>query len=107
MEAAGSKRAVLLGVSEGAAMSILFAATYPERVHALILHGGLARDTWAPGYPFRSAASDEQLGEWLGQWRQAWGGPFGIDTWAPSRANDEQFSSGSPSTCALAEPRNQ
>jgi class 3 adenylate cyclase len=91
MEAAGSKRAALLGVSEGAAMSILFAATYPERVHALILYGGLARDTWAPGYPFRGVSSDEQLEEWLSQWRQEWGGPFGIDMWAPSRAKDERF----------------
>jgi pimeloyl-ACP methyl ester carboxylesterase len=91
MDAAGSKRAALLGVSEGAAMSILFAATYPDRVSALILYGGLARDTWAPGYPYRAEGSDEDLEEWLNQWRQEWGGPFGIETWAPSRANDERF----------------
>jgi class 3 adenylate cyclase/alpha-beta hydrolase superfamily lysophospholipase len=43
MEAIGSPRAVLLGVSEGCPMSILFAATYPERVSHLILFGGFAR----------------------------------------------------------------
>ena len=91
MDAAGSKRAALLGVSEGAAMSVLFGATYPERVSALILYGGLARDTWAPDYPCRSEGSDEELEAWLDQWRQEWGGPFGIDRWAPSRAKDERF----------------
>src|SRR2546426_4123331 len=35
MDAAGSRRAALLGASEGAPMSILFAATHPDRVRAL------------------------------------------------------------------------
>ncbi len=39
LDAVGSERAVLLGVSEGGPMSILFAATYPERVSSLILYG--------------------------------------------------------------------
>ena len=43
MDAIGSQRAVLLGFSEGSAMSVLFAATYPERVSHLILVGGYAR----------------------------------------------------------------
>jgi pimeloyl-ACP methyl ester carboxylesterase len=37
LDASHSKQAVLLGVSEGGAMAILFAATYPERVSGLIL----------------------------------------------------------------------
>jgi len=51
MQAAGSSRAVLFGYSEGAPMSILFAATYPERVSALILASASARWFPAPGYP--------------------------------------------------------
>jgi class 3 adenylate cyclase/pimeloyl-ACP methyl ester carboxylesterase len=43
MDAIGSQRAVLLGFSEGSPMSILFAATYPERVTHLILVGGFPR----------------------------------------------------------------
>ena len=43
MDAIGSQRAVLTGFSEGSPMSILFAATYPERVSHLILIGGFAR----------------------------------------------------------------
>lgn len=42
MDDAGSKRAVLFGFSEGSAMSVLFAATYPERVTQLVLFGGFA-----------------------------------------------------------------
>jgi class 3 adenylate cyclase len=52
MEAAGSERAVLLGVSEGVPMCLLFAATHPELVSALVLYGGMARSTWAPDYPW-------------------------------------------------------
>jgi pimeloyl-ACP methyl ester carboxylesterase len=42
MDEIGSQRAVIVGFSEGAAMSVLFAATYPERVVQLILFGGFA-----------------------------------------------------------------
>jgi len=51
MDAAASPRAAILGVSEGVPMSLLFAATYPERTSALVLWGGMARMTWAPDYP--------------------------------------------------------
>src|SRR6266849_7088877 len=50
MDAAGSGRAALMGASEGAPMSILFAATYPERTRALVLYGGYAHfHTWVMG----------------------------------------------------------
>jgi DNA-binding SARP family transcriptional activator/class 3 adenylate cyclase len=52
MDTAGSQRAAVLGVSEGGPMSILFAATYPERVWALILYASFPRDRWAPDYPW-------------------------------------------------------
>ena len=39
MDAAGSERAALFGVSEGGGMSLLFSATYPERTRALTLYG--------------------------------------------------------------------
>jgi class 3 adenylate cyclase len=54
MDAAGSEQAALMGHSEGAAMSILFAATYPERCWALVLDGGFPRERWAPDYPWGS-----------------------------------------------------
>lgn len=42
MDAVGSERAALLGFSEGTALSVLFAATYPERTRALVLYDGVA-----------------------------------------------------------------
>jgi DNA-binding SARP family transcriptional activator/pimeloyl-ACP methyl ester carboxylesterase len=51
LDAVGSPRAVLVGVSEGGPMSTLFAATYPERTAALVLIGTFARQVWAPDYP--------------------------------------------------------
>ena len=56
LEAAGSERAALVGLSEGAPMSILFAATHPEIVQSLVLYGGMARSTWAPDYPWATPA---------------------------------------------------
>jgi class 3 adenylate cyclase len=52
MDAAGSRRAAVFGISEGAPMSLLFAATYPERTAALVLRAGFPRTLWAPDYPW-------------------------------------------------------
>jgi pimeloyl-ACP methyl ester carboxylesterase len=56
MDAAESERAALFGISEGGPMSILFAASHPERVTALVLHGAMGRTTEAPDYPWASPA---------------------------------------------------
>jgi pimeloyl-ACP methyl ester carboxylesterase/class 3 adenylate cyclase len=48
MDAAGSERAALFGLSEGGAMSVLFAATYPERTRALLLCGTFPNGTLDP-----------------------------------------------------------
>jgi class 3 adenylate cyclase len=52
MDAVGSERAALIGVSEGGPMSVLFAATYPERTVALVLYGTLARHRRDTDYPY-------------------------------------------------------
>jgi class 3 adenylate cyclase len=52
MDAAGSDRAALFGLSDGVPMSVVFAASHPDRVSALVLYGGLARNLWAPDYLF-------------------------------------------------------
>ena len=90
MDAVGSERAALFGVSEGGAMAILFAATYPDRALALMLYGSIARALWAPDYPhgYKVSADSET---WLDRWRKEWGGPCNIDDWAPSMAHDERF----------------
>ena len=50
LEAAGSERAAVMGVSEGGAMALMFAATHPDRCTHLVVWGGYARITRAPGY---------------------------------------------------------
>ena len=52
MDTVGSRRAAVFGVVEGAPMSALFAATYPDRTAALVLRSGFARTMWAPDYPW-------------------------------------------------------
>jgi pimeloyl-ACP methyl ester carboxylesterase len=52
MDAVGSRRAAFFGLSEGAAMSLLFAATYPERTPALVLRSAFPRTMWASDYPW-------------------------------------------------------
>jgi class 3 adenylate cyclase len=58
MDAAGSERAAIFGLSEGVAMSALFAATYPDRTWALVLCGGYARTLRAPDYPWGLTESE-------------------------------------------------
>ena len=89
MNAAGSRRAVLMGVSEGGPLCSLFAATYPERVAGVIIIGGYARRLWAPDYPW--GPTPEQRDRFVQQLERDWGGPFGIEERAPSRANDPDF----------------
>ena len=48
MEAINSTRAVLLGCSEGAPISMVFTATFPELVSHLVLFGSFARFSKCP-----------------------------------------------------------
>ncbi len=89
MDAAGSQRAALCGVSEGGPMSALFAATYPERTAALVMIGTYARRLRAPDYPW--GPTTEQREAFLELLAREWGGPVGIEDRAPSRAGDPAF----------------
>ena len=91
MDAVDSQRAALFGTSEGGPMSVLFAATYPERASALVLYGSIARGAWAPDYPWGPKAHSEGNRAFLEGWRKGWGGPVGIEKFAPSMAEDETF----------------
>jgi pimeloyl-ACP methyl ester carboxylesterase len=75
MDAAGSGQAALFGLSEGASMAMLFAATYPARASALAIYGGVVRQQWAPDFPFghRDGHAEESLDEEERNWgRPAW-----------------------------------
>lgn len=86
MQAAGSSRAVLFGYSEGAPMSILFAATYPERVTALILASASARWFPAPGYPCGQGAQ-EMYDSLRDIAAHRWGQGESIEWYLPSQAH--------------------
>lgn len=89
MDAVGSQRAALFGQSEGAGMSILFAATHPERTTALITFGGFACRIWHPDYPWAPTREDRE--QWFDEIRRDWGGDLDTSGLAPSLAHDEQF----------------
>jgi pimeloyl-ACP methyl ester carboxylesterase/class 3 adenylate cyclase len=90
MDAVGSERAVVFGVSEGGPMSMLFAATYPERTIALVLYGTVADFTArAPDYKEDPAA-------YLARTEERWGtlefAREEIATWAaPGHESDERL----------------
>jgi pimeloyl-ACP methyl ester carboxylesterase len=87
MDAAGSENAALLGGSEGVPMSILFAATYPDRVQALVCWGGMARSTPAEGYPFGTPA-EALLESGFELILPHWGEGATIEITAPSQADN-------------------
>ena len=89
MEAVGSERAAVFGMSEGGNMALLFAATYPERTLALITFGVFSKRVWDPEYPW-APKPDERQG-FYDAIEKEWGGPIGIETIAPSVSDDPAF----------------
>ncbi len=84
MDAVGSERAALFGISEGGPMSVLFAATYPERTSALVLYGAYAR------HPAQGLTT-EQRQPFQDAMERSWGQGTAMGMFAPSRAEDHQF----------------
>ena len=89
LDAVGSRRAVLLGVSEGGPMCSLFAATHPSQTEALIMIGTYARRLRAPDYPW--APTREHRERFFKEIVEQWGGPVGLAERAPSVAHDPAF----------------
>jgi class 3 adenylate cyclase len=86
MDAAGSERATICGWSEGGAMSLMFAATYPERTSALVLYGAFASVQAEPW-----AVPDAQFELFLRSVEDHWGEGILVRLNAPSRVRDEAF----------------
>ena len=87
--AAGSERAALLGIGEGGAPAMVYAATFPERVSALVLVNSMARFMQAPGHPVGLRAED--LERYMTAFEQNWGTPAQFDVVAPSLAGDSTW----------------
>jgi len=81
LDAVGSESAALLGHSEGGSMSLLFAATYPERSRALVLVGAFAKRLRSDDYPW--APSGEERLETIAEVERYWGAGLDVTTEAP------------------------
>jgi len=88
LRAAHTRRVILFGASECGPACIKFAVDEPRLVAGLILFGSLAKGSWAPDYPYALQAS--QYDTWRQQLVAEWGGPAGIETFAPSLSKDPQ-----------------
>src|ERR1700758_582521 len=93
MDAVGSRRAAVYGGSEGGALSVLFTATDPERVSALVLYGAYPRMAWAPDYP--DGIPEELSADGLRHIEENWGrgreAGLLLYALAPDRADDPAF----------------
>jgi class 3 adenylate cyclase/alpha-beta hydrolase superfamily lysophospholipase len=93
LDGAGSDRAMLFGDGDGGSLAALFAATYPDRVLALVLYNAYARGLWAPDYPMGTSKEDSE--EWRTEIKEHWGSEE-MATWFsrysdPSRVNDPEW----------------
>jgi pimeloyl-ACP methyl ester carboxylesterase len=89
MDAADCERAALFGISEGGPMSMLTAATHPDRVSALAIYGTFARLLRADDYP--EGLPEDAFATWCDRLMEQWGEPALLEMWAPSECDDRAF----------------
>ena len=86
LDAAQAGPVSVLSISEGAALSVLLAATHPQRVASLALYGGYARPTVGPDHPIGIAPEQlESMGRLM---EEGWGTGVALGAFAPSLADD-------------------
>jgi pimeloyl-ACP methyl ester carboxylesterase len=86
LDAVGSRRAAVIGCSEGGPACMELAARAPERLAGLVLYGSLAKGSRTEDY--KPALRAEQYDAWLARMIRNWGESFDITIWAPSLAHD-------------------
>jgi pimeloyl-ACP methyl ester carboxylesterase len=89
LDAVGSERVALFSHSEGGSLSVLFAATYPERTIALVTNGIFAKRIWSLDYPW--APTPEQRARDIEEMERDWGGTGWLEHLAPSCSKDRAF----------------
>jgi pimeloyl-ACP methyl ester carboxylesterase len=87
LDAVGSRQTAVFGFSEGGLMSVLFAATYPERTTALVLFGVFAKRSWSPDYPW-APKPDDRARE-IADLERNWSERMDLDDLVPSE--DDAF----------------
>ena len=86
MDEVGSERAVIYGASESGAMACLFAATYPERTVALVIHGSYPSGAWEPEAPWGWTVDEVEQG--LADIERGWGTEAYVQKEFPAAADD-------------------
>jgi pimeloyl-ACP methyl ester carboxylesterase len=89
LDAVGSRRTVVLGVSQGGPTAIAFAAAEPARTAGLVLYGSYARAGAADDYPI--GPTPDQVRGFADVMADGWGGDDAVAWFAPSRAEDDAF----------------
>jgi pimeloyl-ACP methyl ester carboxylesterase len=89
LDAVGSERTAVIGHSEGGNLAVLFAATHPERVVALVTAGIFAKRLWSPDYPW--APTPEERERSIEEIERGWGTDSDVEHLAPSAARDPAF----------------
>jgi class 3 adenylate cyclase len=103
MDAVGSERAALVGVSEGGPMSILFAATFPERVHSLTLFGAYATSRRTDDHPWAATAEERAASRLL--IHEYWGTGLCLATLLPpGEVTDDNLGTFGEAEVACASP---
>jgi len=89
MDAVGSERAVIYGASESGMLDLLFAATYPERTLALVIHGSYPSARWEPEAPW--GWREEEFAERLAAIERSWGTEEVLPWVLPEIADDPEL----------------
>ena len=93
MDAAGSPRAILIGLAAASRLCVVFAASHPDRTAGLVLYEGEAREAWAPDYPW--GETPDSFEAHVATLRSGWGtrelAERIVRGAAPSRIGDEAF----------------
>jgi class 3 adenylate cyclase len=88
LDSVGMKAVAVFAISEGGPTSALLAATYPERVSALVLYGTWARIIEGPDYP--AGMPLDVFDRFIELAKRDWGGPVALRLWAPTLADDPE-----------------
>jgi pimeloyl-ACP methyl ester carboxylesterase len=89
LDAVGSRSATVFGGARGAAMSMLFAATYPDRTDALVLYAASAKTLRDDGYPYGKSDADQR--HFVERFTAEMGTGANLDLQGPSGLDDPSF----------------
>jgi class 3 adenylate cyclase len=88
LDAVESERAVIVGQGHGGPHSIVFAATYPDRVSSLVLYDTYAR--WLRDVDYPAGMPVEATANYRNVIREAWGTGVTLGGFIPSLAEDKE-----------------